>query len=144
MRPAFWIACALFGLTACTEFTTFYQPGKTKTDRNVDQAQCNRSAADQYPPRIITEWWPVYNSEGRFLGHRFEQFDQNEGARHTAARACMTERGYQRVKIPYCKDEQIEGRQFAKIEAAPAFSPSICGIRTKGSDPVLIDLSKPL
>ncbi|GAA6178918.1 hypothetical protein NBRC116594_03560 [Shimia sp. NS0008-38b] len=134
----------LMALGSCTEFSTLYQVGKTKTERNVDQAQCNRFAADNYPPRIVTEWWPIYDSKGRVVSRRAEQYDTNEGPRYTAARNCMTERGYERVSIPYCKDEQLAGRNYAKVEVAPELGPSICGLRTEGGGRVLVDLSKPL
>lgn len=133
----------LLSLIGCTEFSTMYQPGKTKTERNVDQAQCNRFATDTNPPHIVTDWVPIFDSEGRYRGQRPESYDINEGRRHTAARNCMLEKGYQRVTIPYCKDEQIAGRSFAPIEVAPQITPNICGIRTDNGR-VLIDLSKPI
>jgi hypothetical protein len=55
----------------------------------------------------------------------------------------MQERGYARVTIPYCKDEQIAGRSFAPITVAPVLSPNICGLRTDNGR-VIIDLNKPL
>ncbi len=134
----------LLALSSCTEFTTFYQPGMTKTQRNVDQAQCNRVASDRFPPYIVTDWYPIYNSDGRIIGHRPEQYDVNAGKRYTEARNCMTERGYQRVTIPYCKDEQLAGRNYAPIQVAPELSDNICGLRTEGNNRVLIDLSKPI
>ncbi|CUH53557.1 hypothetical protein J7382_05015 [Shimia sp. R11_0] len=144
MKHAFVTGLAVLALSGCTEFKTFYKVGQTKTDLNVDQAQCNRAAADAYPPRIVTDWWPIYDSKGRVVSQRMEQYDINEGPRYTAARNCMVEKGYERVTIPYCKDEQLAGRNYAKIEVAPELTPSICGLRTEGGGRVLIDLSKPI
>ncbi|WP_299420309.1 hypothetical protein [uncultured Shimia sp.] len=143
MKHPLLTGCLLLALSGCTEFSTMYQPGKTKTERNVDQAQCNRLASDRYPPRIVTDWWPIYAADGRVIGQRPESYDINEGPRYTAARKCMEERGYARVTIPYCKDEQIAGRSYAPITVAPHLSPNICGLRTDNGR-VIIDLSKPL
>ncbi len=143
MKQPILTGCLLLALSSCTEFSTMYQPGKTKTERNVDQAQCNRFASDRYPPRIVTDWWPIYAADGRVIGQRPESYDINEGPRYTAARNCMEERGYARVNIPYCKDEQIAGRSYAPITVAPELSPNICGLRTDNGR-VIIDLTKPL
>ena len=144
MRFPIITSLLLLSLAGCTEFSTFYQVGKTKTDRNVDQAQCNRIAADSFPPNIVTDWWPIYNAEGRIVGSRPETYDINEGRRYSAARECMVSRGYERVTIPFCKDEQVAGRSFAPIRVAPELTPNICGLRTEDGKRVLIDLSKPL
>jgi len=134
----------VLGLASCTEFSTMYQVGKTKTEHNVDQAQCNRQAADRFPPRIVTDWWPIYNAEGRVVGQRPESYDINEGPRYTEVRNCMNARGYQRVTIPYCTDEQLAGRSFEPLTVAPTLTPNICGLRKQGGGRVIIDLNKPL
>jgi hypothetical protein len=143
MKKPFLTGCLLVALSGCTEFSTMYQPGKTKTERNVDQAQCNRVAADQFPPWIVTDWWPIYNAAGEVIGQRPESYDVNEGRRYTAARECMQSKGYGRVTIPYCKDEQLAGRAYAPITVAPELGPNICGLRTENGR-VLIDLTKPI
>ncbi len=144
MRSILLSGLALLTISGCTEFSTFYKEGVTKTELNIDQGQCNRIASDAYPPNIVTDWWPIYDGKGRIVSQRMEQYDINEGPRYTAARTCLEERGYARVKIPFCKDEQLGGRNYAKIEVAPELTPSICGLRTEGGGRVLIDLSKPI
>lgn len=139
------LAASLFVvLSGCTQFGTYYKEGVTKSELNIDRGQCNSAAAAAYPPRIVTDWWPIYDGNGRIVGQRPEQYDINEGARHSAVRSCMAEKGYEKVQIPYCKDEQLGENHYAKIEVAPELSPSICGLRTEDGGRVLIDLSKPI
>ncbi|MDA5555950.1 hypothetical protein [Shimia sp. MMG029] len=134
----------LLVLSSCTEFGTYYKEGVTKSQLNIDRGQCNRAAADAYPPNIVTDWWPIYDRYGRVVSQRAEQYDLNEGARHTAVRECMAANGYERVKIPFCKDDQLGDNHYAKIEVAPELTPSICGLKTENGGRVLIDLSKPI
>lgn len=137
-------ATALVVLSGCTEFSTYYKEGVTKSDLNIAKGQCNRAAADAYPPNIVTDWWPIYDRFGRIVSQRAEQYDLNEGARNTAVRDCMNANGFERVQIPYCKDEQLGDNHYAKLEVAPELTPSICGLRTENGGRVLIDLNKPI
>ena len=138
------LLCAIATLvTGCTEFREMYKPGVTSTQRNIDQGACNSEAAQLYPPRIVTDWVPIFNAEGKVVSHRVEQYDINQSRRTSGARSCMIAKGYTWATIPYCKDEQIAGRSFAPITKLPNFSENICGLRTDQGR-VLIDLSKPL
>jgi len=143
MKKTFLICSIAALLSSCTEFREMYKPGATNTQRNIDQGACNTDAATRYPPRIVTDWVPIYNAEGRVISHRIEQYDINEARRREGARSCMVARGYEWATIPYCKDEQIAGRSYAPITKMPALSSNICGMRTDQGR-VLIDLSKPL
>ncbi len=131
-------------LAGCTEYSTQYRVGNTKTETNVDQAACNRFAADTVPIYLVTDWIPRYGKDGRIIGHRVETYDINEGRRHTAVRECMAELGYQRVSIPFCKSKDVEGKSFAPITGSPPLTPTMCGLRQEGGQRVLVDLSQPL
>ncbi len=144
MKNVILTSLLVVAVSGCTEFKTMYRAGNTKTDTNVDQAQCNRLASDRYPPNIVTNWYPIYDSQGRVVSRRVEQYDINEGPRRTASRTCMFERGYEWAAIPYCKDEQLADRSYAPITTKPELSTNICGLRTKDHGRVLIDLSKPI
>lgn len=144
MKTAIVTTLAILLLSGCTEFRTMYKVGNTKTETNIDQGQCNSFAANAYPPRIVTDWIPIYDSEGRVRGHRVEQYDINESRRIEGARDCMVQKGYEWATVPYCKDEQIGGRSYAPITTNPPMSANICGLRQEGGGRVLIDLSKPI
>ncbi|TCL09329.1 hypothetical protein BXY66_1374 [Shimia isoporae] len=138
------LICTVAALIAgCTDFRQMYKPGVTRTELNIDQGACNSEAASRYPPRIVTDWVPIFDAQGRVISHRIEQYDINEARRREGARSCMIARGYEWATIPFCKDEQIAGRSFAPVTKLPALTPNICGMRTDRGR-VLIDLSKPL
>ncbi|KPA22650.1 hypothetical protein shim_09370 [Shimia sp. SK013] len=137
-------ACLILTLVVgCTDFRQMYKPGVTRTQLNIDQGACNSDAAARYPPRIVTDWVPVFNGDGQVISHRVEQYDINEARRREGARSCMIAGGYEWATIPFCKEEQIAGRSFAPISTLPALSTNICGLRTD-SGRVLVDLSKPI
>ncbi|MGR3713653.1 MAG: hypothetical protein ACU0A6_11100 [Shimia sp.] len=143
MKKTALLCAALTLVVGCTEFRQMYKPGVSRTQLNIDQGGCNAQSANAYPPRIVTDWVPIFNGDGQVIGHRVEQWDLNEARRIEGARSCMVAQGYQWATIPYCKDEQIAGRSYAPLTTLPALSSNICGMRgDKGR--VLIDLSKPL
>ncbi|MDO6522383.1 hypothetical protein Q4578_12345 [Shimia thalassica] len=144
MRHGMIAGLAVFALVSCTEYSQMYKVGASTTQTNVDQAQCNTFAAQTVPPMIINDWIPIFDSRGRVVGHRVESYDANEGRRYSAVNSCMTERGYQRTTIPYCKPEDIKGKSFAPLSNSPAITPSICAVKQDGGGKILVDLTKPL
>lgn len=137
------IALTMLALTGC-EYTPMYKVGASTQESNVTRAQCNTYAANTVPPHIVTDWYPIFDNKGRVVGHRPETYDINEGRRHTEVRNCMQQQGFARVSIPYCKKEQIEGREFRPLTNSPPITDSICAIRQSGGKRVLVDLNQPI
>lgn len=131
------------GLAGCLEYTPMYKVGATNQENNVTRAQCNTYAANTVPIVIIRDVYPVYDSSGRIITYRHEVYDMNEGRRHTVVRECLQGQGFERVTIPYCKDEQIAGRSYKPLTNSPPITGSICAVRQPDGSRVLIDLNKP-
>ncbi|MDV4144144.1 MULTISPECIES: hypothetical protein [Shimia] len=147
-KPVFF--CALLGLAgACVNMNTYYKTGTTMEAISKDDLACARQADIDVPPRIIVENHPVYGPPPKpgappvLLYWRTEYIDINEGRRARAKALCMAEAGYDRVSIPYCTDEQIDGRAFRPLAKTPPLDGSICAVRRDGKR-LLIDLDKPL
>lgn len=131
-------------LGGCLEYTPMYKVGATTQETNVTRAQCNTYAVNTVPPMIIRDWIPIYNSEGRIVGHHYEVYDANEGRRRTEQRQCMERAGFARVSIPMCTEAQLAGRSFRPLTTSPPLTESICAVRQEGGNRVLIDLNKPV
>lgn len=143
MNRALTLIAAPALLSGCLSYTPMYKVGATVQESNVARAQCNTYAAQTVPPMIIEDWWPVRDGQGRVIGHRYEVFDANEGRRNATVRSCLEQQGFERVSIPMCKTEQIDGRSFRPLTVSPPITPGICAIRQTDGSRVLIDLSKP-
>lgn len=138
--PALALATALGG---CLEYTPMYKVGVTTQEANVIRAQCNTYAANTVPVIMVRDWVPIYGANGQIVSGYWEVYDANEGRRHSEQKRCMEEAGFQRVSIPYCKDEQLAGRSYKPLTTSPPLTSSICAVRQEGGGRVLIDLSKP-
>ena len=130
-------------LAGCLEYTPMYTVGVTTQEANVTRAQCNTYAANTVPVMLITDWIPIYGANGRIIGHRTEGYDANEGRRYSEQQRCMEREGFERVSIPYCKDEDLAGRSYRPLTTSPPLTGSICAVRQEGGKRVLIDLNKP-
>lgn len=129
-------------LGACTETNLQYKVGGTLHQRNVDQAQCNAFGANNVPIWMVRDAWPIFDSAGNVITYQVDVYDANEGRRNQVINQCMAERGYQRVKIPYCKDEQLAGRSYSLEKKMPAPGPNICALRGQSGGVGLVDLNK--
>ncbi|WP_299350509.1 hypothetical protein [uncultured Shimia sp.] len=130
-------------LTGCLEYTPMYKVGATTQETNVTRAQCNTFAANTVPVIIVRDWIPIFGANGRVVGGYYETYDANEGRRFSVQRQCMEQQGYERVSIPYCKEEQIAGRGYKPLTTSPPIGPSICAVKQDGGGRVLIDLNQP-
>lgn len=130
-------------LAGCLEYTPMYKVGATQHETNVTRAQCNTYAANTVPPMIIRDWIPIFGPNGEIVGQRVEYYDANEGRRHSTVQKCMEQQGFQRVKIPYCKEDQMAGRSYKPLTRSPQLTPSICAVKQPDGGRVLIDLNKP-
>ncbi|WP_435136661.1 hypothetical protein [Pseudopelagicola sp. nBUS_19] len=140
----FSLALITISVLAACEYTPMYKVGASEQETNVTQAQCNTFAANTVPPMIITDRYPVYDNRDQIVGYRSEVYDVNEGRRHTAVRTCMQEQGFSRINIPYCKNEQLKGRDFTALQQSPPITDSVCAVRQPSGNHVLIDLNQSL
>ncbi|WP_204114353.1 hypothetical protein [Shimia biformata] len=129
-------------LAACTEYTPLYKPGVSVQQKTADEAQCNAYGANTVPVWMVTERWPIYGAGGQIVSYTVDVYDSNAGRRQQVINQCMAERGYQRVAIPYCKDEQLAGRSYGFETRLPDPGPNICAVRGKGGSAGIVDLSK--
>ncbi|MCW8842018.1 MAG: hypothetical protein OQK00_01245 [Rhodobacteraceae bacterium] len=129
--------------------TTYYKTGTTLDAISKAELACARQADIDVPPRIIVQTYPIYGpppKPGRPPVIRYwktDYIDLNEARRARAKAHCMTQAGYDRVSIPYCTDDQINGQSFRPLSKTPPLDGSICAVRRDGQR-LLIDLDKPL
>jgi len=107
-------------LPGCAPLPVYHREGAPVAQVARDEAACKAAALAEAPVEIRRRYIPpVYDyrttclpagcSTYRVLiapGH-YDSYDANEGRRATAAKQCMADKGYARIRLPACDPNQV-------------------------------------
>ncbi|PIE12733.1 MAG: hypothetical protein CSA70_08515 [Rhodobacterales bacterium] len=140
------LACAALAfLTGCLPLGTYYKPGVEVARKDRDLMNCKVSGAQKVPvsqrTRIIPgPYYPsrqicdsdekCYTIPGHYGPDQVEIYDANAPLREQVVAQCMTDGGYERVKIPHCKANIRVAPGQTKV--FPKLTPTSCVIRQNG------------
>ena len=142
-RPLALFSTAIL-LGACTPLSLYYKPGAAVKRMERDMLNCKVTSASKVPVNTQTRVVPgpfisgrrVCNAAGQcrtrpghFAPDRIIMIDTNETLRGQVTAQCMTDQGYEQVKIPHCK-AGIKTATPGQTAVLPRLTPTSCVIRS--------------